>query len=243
MPTELPNERSFRDPGSMALDPAGEGIAVDETRRLIASNKVEGTAVYNRTGEQLGTVFNFMVDKVSGQVAYVVMSFGGFLGMGESYHPLPWKALTYDSAWKVMWSTSTRTDLQTRLAMAGKRTRSSMTSTEPRSMHIIAPPRARSVMRRIDPPYDLRSCRTIRNKPGGASSDLRALQNRGLDSFKGRVMDLREQGSCTSFRGLECYFGGSLTRVQTGPLRDGQFRSVHGAGVHELRDQRLKEVS
>ena len=97
MPTELPNERSFRDPGSMALDPAGEGIAVDETRRLIASNKVEGTAVYNRTGEQLGTVFNFMVDKVSGQVAYVVMSFGGFLGMGESYHPLPWKALTYDT--------------------------------------------------------------------------------------------------------------------------------------------------
>ena len=81
----------------MALDPTGEGIAVDETRRLIASNKVEGTAVYNWTGEQLGTVFNFMVDKVSGQVAYVVMSFGGFLGMGESYHPLPWKVLTYDT--------------------------------------------------------------------------------------------------------------------------------------------------
>ena len=97
MPTELPNERSFRDPGSMALDPTGDGIAVNETRRLIASNKVEGTAVYNRTGEQLGTVFNFMVDKISGQVAYVVMSFGGFLGMGESYHPLPWKALTYDT--------------------------------------------------------------------------------------------------------------------------------------------------
>ena len=84
MPTELPNERSFRDPGSMALDPTGDGIAVNETRRLIASNKVEGTAVYNRAGEQLGTVFNFMVDKISGQVAYVVMSFGGFLGMGES---------------------------------------------------------------------------------------------------------------------------------------------------------------
>jgi hypothetical protein len=34
--------------------------------------------------------------------------------------------------------------------------------------------------------------------------------------FKGRVMDMREQGSCTAFRGLACYFGGSLTRVQTG---------------------------
>jgi hypothetical protein len=52
--------------------------------------------VFNRTGEQLGSVYNFMVDKVSGQVAYVVLSFGGFLGIGESYHPLPWRALTYD---------------------------------------------------------------------------------------------------------------------------------------------------
>src|SRR5918997_4750077 len=96
MPTELPNERAFREPGSIQLDPSGEGIAIDETRRLIASNKVEGTPVYNRAGEQLGTVYNFMVDKFTGQVAYAVMSFGGFLGMGESYHPLPWKALSYD---------------------------------------------------------------------------------------------------------------------------------------------------
>jgi hypothetical protein len=97
MPTELPNERALRDPGSMQLDPSGDGIAIDETRRLIASNKVEGTPVYNRAGEQLGTVYNFMVDKISGQVAYAVMSFGGFLGLGESYHPLPWRALTYDT--------------------------------------------------------------------------------------------------------------------------------------------------
>jgi hypothetical protein len=37
-----------------------------------------------------------MVDKISGQVAYAVMSFGGFLGIGESYHPLPWRVLKYD---------------------------------------------------------------------------------------------------------------------------------------------------
>src|SRR5215207_6590650 len=72
-------------------------VATDETDRLIASNKVEGTAVYNRQGERLGDVYNFMVDKYSGQVAYAVMSFGGFLGIGESYHPLPWKVLTYDT--------------------------------------------------------------------------------------------------------------------------------------------------
>ena len=73
------------------------GAKINETSRLIASDKVEGTAVYNRKGERLGTVHNFMVDKRSGQVAYAVMSFGGFLGIGEEYHPLPWKILTYDT--------------------------------------------------------------------------------------------------------------------------------------------------
>jgi PRC-barrel domain len=73
-------------------------VATDETDRLIASNKVEGTAVYNRQGERLGSVYNFMVDKRSGQVEYAVMSFGGFLGIGDSYHPLPWKSLTYDTS-------------------------------------------------------------------------------------------------------------------------------------------------
>lgn len=96
MPTELPNERKLTTTGAMELDPSGEGVATDETRRLIASNRIEGTAVYDTDGEQLGTVMNFMVDKVTGQVAYVVMAFGGFLGLGESHHPLPWRALRYD---------------------------------------------------------------------------------------------------------------------------------------------------
>jgi hypothetical protein len=94
MPTEVsPNEHIMREPGSLQLDPSGEGVAIDETKRLIASNKVEGTPVYRR----LGNVYNFMVDKYTGQVAYAVMSFGGFLGLGESYHPLPWKVLSYDT--------------------------------------------------------------------------------------------------------------------------------------------------
>ena len=73
----------------------GTEVETEETSRLIASNRVEGTAVYDRAGERLGDVYNFMVDKQSGQVAYAVMSFGGFLGIGESYHPLPWKSLDY----------------------------------------------------------------------------------------------------------------------------------------------------
>jgi hypothetical protein len=70
-------------------------IAVDETDRLIASDKVAGTAVYDPKGQRLGTVHNFMVDKVSGQAAYAVLSFGGFLGLGERFYPLPWPALRY----------------------------------------------------------------------------------------------------------------------------------------------------
>src|ERR671910_1676687 len=97
MPTELPGEHRIRGPGSIELDPGGEGVAIDETKRLIASSKVEGTPVYNRAGENLGSVLNFMVDKYTGQVAYAVMSFGGFLGLGESYHPLPWRVLDYDT--------------------------------------------------------------------------------------------------------------------------------------------------
>ena len=72
--------------------------ATEETPELIASDKVEGTAVYDQSGARLGSVYNFMVNKRSGQVAYAVMSFGGVLGMGSSYHPLPWKELTYDTS-------------------------------------------------------------------------------------------------------------------------------------------------
>jgi PRC-barrel domain len=81
----------------MQINNVGGAVATDETDRLISSDKAVGTAVYNLQGEHLGSVDNLMIDKYSGQVAYAVMSFGGFLGMGESYHPLPWRTLTYDT--------------------------------------------------------------------------------------------------------------------------------------------------
>ena len=71
-------------------------IAIDETHRLIASDKVEGTAVYNRQGDRLGTIQNFMVDKRSGKAEYAVLQFGGFLGIGSDYYPIPWDMLTYE---------------------------------------------------------------------------------------------------------------------------------------------------
>jgi sporulation protein YlmC with PRC-barrel domain len=69
-----------------------------ETSTLISWDKVEGTAVYNREGDKLGSIHAVMIDKVSGKVAYAVMSFGGFLGVGDRYYPLPWDVLTYDSS-------------------------------------------------------------------------------------------------------------------------------------------------
>ena len=75
---------------------ADTDIETDETVDLIASNKVEGTAVYDRNGDRLGTIYNFMVDKVNGQVEYAVLSFGGLFGLGTDYYPLPWDRLTYD---------------------------------------------------------------------------------------------------------------------------------------------------
>jgi PRC-barrel domain len=63
---------------------------------LIASDKVEGTAVYNRQGEKLGSVYNLMIDKMSGEVEYANLSFGGLFGIGSSLHPLPWDVLDYD---------------------------------------------------------------------------------------------------------------------------------------------------
>src|ERR1019366_1804681 len=62
---------------------------------LIAAEKVKGTNVYNLAGENLGTVDDIMIDKVSGQAIYAVMSFGGFLGMGKKHNPLPWGTLKY----------------------------------------------------------------------------------------------------------------------------------------------------
>jgi hypothetical protein len=75
--------------------PSG-GLSTDETPVLIAASKVNGTSVINSAGDTLGSIYDVMIDKRSGHVEYAIMSFGGFLGMGESYHPLPWKLLKYD---------------------------------------------------------------------------------------------------------------------------------------------------
>ena len=68
-----------------------------ETVSLIGSDKVDGTAVYGADDKKIGSVQRVMIDKISGKIAYAVISFGGFLGMGEDYYPLPWANLKYDT--------------------------------------------------------------------------------------------------------------------------------------------------
>jgi PRC-barrel domain len=69
-----------------------------ETTSLIGSDKVEGTAVYGPDREKIGSIERVMIDKISGKVAYAVLSFGEFLGMGEDYYPVPWSTLNYDTS-------------------------------------------------------------------------------------------------------------------------------------------------
>ena len=74
-----------------------EGQGARESANLIAADKVEGTAVYNMAGENVGTIRNVMIDKLSGKVVFATMAFGGVLGMGQKYHALPWNVLTYNT--------------------------------------------------------------------------------------------------------------------------------------------------
>lgn len=72
--------------------------ATTETSNLISADRVEGTSVYGADGEKIGSIYGLMLNKLSGKVAYAVVSFGGFLGIGEKYHPLPWDVLKYDTS-------------------------------------------------------------------------------------------------------------------------------------------------
>ena len=76
---------------------AATTIEKRETSALIGSDKVEGTNVYRANGDKIGTIERVMLDKQSGKVAYAVMSFGGFLGMGSEHYPIPWSLLTYNT--------------------------------------------------------------------------------------------------------------------------------------------------
>lgn len=62
----------------------------------IAASRVIGTSVYNTEGNSIGSIEDVMLDKMSNGIMFAVIGFGGFLGMGEKYHAVPWATLDYD---------------------------------------------------------------------------------------------------------------------------------------------------
>ena len=83
----------------MELNDENENISNSTTSApVIPAKRVTGSDVYSQDGEHLGEIDDVMIEKRSGEVVYAIMSFGGFLGLGEKYHPLPWQVLNYDTA-------------------------------------------------------------------------------------------------------------------------------------------------
>lgn len=64
--------------------------------KLILASRVDDAPVFNTAGERIGHIDDLSIDRVSGQVTYAIMSFGGFLGIGKRFHPMPWSSLEYD---------------------------------------------------------------------------------------------------------------------------------------------------
>src|SRR3954465_4501173 len=74
-----------------------DDVSSDPAHPLIESAHIEGTAVYDVNGKQIGTITRLVIEKVSGHVAYAVTSFGGILGLGAEVHSIPWEQLHYDA--------------------------------------------------------------------------------------------------------------------------------------------------
>lgn len=73
---------------------AGDGPGPE----LMGANTLLGNDVFNKDGEDLGDIKEFMIHMASGKVAYAVLSFGGLLGLGDKLFAVPWAALTLDTA-------------------------------------------------------------------------------------------------------------------------------------------------
>lgn len=76
------------------------GIKVASEPRVLAADTLTGDKVVNLQNEDLGKIEHLMIDLATGRIAYAVLSFGGFLGMGDKLFAIPWSALTVDTVEK-----------------------------------------------------------------------------------------------------------------------------------------------
>lgn len=66
------------------------------SNNLLSGTSIIGTDVKNHANEDLGNIKDLMIDTATGNVDYAVLSFGGFLGMGDKYFAVPWASFTID---------------------------------------------------------------------------------------------------------------------------------------------------
>ena len=70
-------------------------------RRVMGASTLNGDSVVNKAGEDVGKIDEIMIDTPTGRIAYAVLSFGGFLGMGDKLFAIPWSLLSLDESRKV----------------------------------------------------------------------------------------------------------------------------------------------
>jgi sporulation protein YlmC with PRC-barrel domain len=84
-------------PGGVGAAIVGGGVGEGPGPEVMAASTLDGNKVYSSDGEHIGKVTEIMLDIRGGRIAYAVLASGGFLGMGDTLHAIPWSALTLDT--------------------------------------------------------------------------------------------------------------------------------------------------
>lgn len=87
-------------------------VATSGYTSAIRAKTVMGTSVTDRSGKKIGQIEDVVLDKLSNNILFAVVGFGGFLGMAEKYHPLPWSSLQYDESRNAYLVSYTKEQLQ-----------------------------------------------------------------------------------------------------------------------------------
>jgi sporulation protein YlmC with PRC-barrel domain len=96
-PTTTRTDYLTRDKYGMYADYADSGRGAGPGPALMGADTLLGNDVYNTAEEDLGDIKEFMIEMSTGRIAYAVLSFGGFLGMGDKLFAVPWEALRLDT--------------------------------------------------------------------------------------------------------------------------------------------------
>ncbi len=72
-------------------------VYATDDARLVSAATLSGQPLFDGSGDKLGVVKELFINKMSGQIEFVLGATGGFLGVGEKFHPLPWSLLTYSN--------------------------------------------------------------------------------------------------------------------------------------------------